>query len=752
MLSLFGQCPVTINAGGPTTFCKGLSVLLSASGGGGYTWQWKKNSTNIVGATAQSYTATTGGAYTVLVTATGGCTALSNSILVTVTLESVYATANGFTGIGCLNGNVNLSLNNATGITSYQWKLNAVNIAGATAMNYTGTLAGTYSCQISNGTCTVITNTLPVQNQVATLNHNGPTIFCVDQTNLSISLNMASSPAYQWKNNGNIIPGATSGTYSATSSGNYSCVITEPNFCNAPTTSGSINIQAGVPPQISVTTSAGASSANLCNGQTIDLVVNDISTGQIWPGGVVDWQKDAVSISPFPGGNYLLGVSESGVYNALITTTCGISFAQMGLPVVSLIPGVSPYVSSNGITSNCSVVTLHVEPASISFAPYQWKLNGVNIPGANSFYYDAIQSGLYTCEVSNSCGTMVAVGFNQNPLNITITGAVAQITPQGSTSICAGSSVVLNATAAGASGYQWYLNSVIIGGATGATYSASAAGSYTVRVTSPGCFPVTSAPVSVTVNAIPTPVITTSGSVSFCNGDSVTLSVISSLGATYQWKKNNVNISGATSQNYKATSSGYYKVEKTNASGCKGTSPGKTITVYNNPSVALVAQGPTTFCVGDSVKLSTNYSANYTYIWKRNNVNISGATLNKYYAKTAGFYKVKVTAANGCTVISPAIQVTVPCKEGEILSDISTGLNVSVYPNPSDGEFSLMMLAGRLFPEQISIVELTGRQVDFNSRQKPDGTITISGLANGIYILFINNHNRFITKKIIVAN
>lgn len=740
-IQLSAQCPVTITPSGATTFCKGDSVTLTASNGIGYTWQWKKNGTSISGATSQTYKAKTGGSYTVLVTATGGCTSLSAAIPVTVTLESVYITANGYTGIGCLNGTVNLATNTA-GLT-YQWKLNGNNINGAVSINYTGTQAGTYSCQISNGSCTAITNTLPVQNQVATLVHYGPTIFCIDQTILTTTLNMASSPTYQWKNNGVVIPGATMASYTASTSGNYTCVVTDANFCNASTTSGGINIQAGVPPQISVTATNGAWPVNLCNGQTIDLQINDVSTGQVWPGGVADWYKDGVSINPF-GGNYLLGVSESGVYNAYITTSCGISFAQLGIPIVSLDPANPPVVNNNGVTSDCHSIFLYVDPAGVSFAPYQWKRNGINIPGETNPTIYATLTGNYTCQVSNTCTTMVTA-----PVSANITGPIAQITPQGSTTICSGNNVVLDATTGGASGYQWYLNSVAIGGATASTYAATLAGSYYVRVSSPGCGFVNSTPVTVTVNATPSPTITPSGPTSFCTGGSVTLTTNNTGGASYKWKKNGANIPGAVTASYTTTSSGNYKVVKTNSFGCSGTSAATAVTVYSNPSVAITAQGPTTFCAGDSVQLKAPLNNNYSYQWKRNNVNVSGATGNKYQAKIQGSFKVKVTNGNGCTVLSNGISVSVPCREGESIAYENKSFLARIYPNPSTGDVTLEGIYCDNGIVTYQVFDYTGREVKCHSVSYDKNKWMISGLPPGVFhILIRQNENSNIVKLV----
>lgn len=69
-LILVGTPPVaTISAVGATTICEGESVLLLASAGVDYSYQWKRNSVLIPGATSESYYATQSGNYTVEVTA-----------------------------------------------------------------------------------------------------------------------------------------------------------------------------------------------------------------------------------------------------------------------------------------------------------------------------------------------------------------------------------------------------------------------------------------------------------------------------------------------------------------------------------------------------------------------------------------------------------------------------------------------------------------------------------------------------------
>ena len=80
----------------------------------------------------------------------------------------------------------------------------------------------------------------------------------------------------------------------------------------------------------------------------------------------------------------------------------------------------------------------------------------------------------------------------------------------------------------------------------------------------------------------PTVRLAASGSLSFCAGDSVTLTA-NGTGYQYQWKRNGVNIAGANSKTYVAKRAGTYKCEVTNSCGSI-ISSGRKVTVTCRPS------------------------------------------------------------------------------------------------------------------------------------------------------------------------
>jgi len=72
----------TITPSGPTTFVSGNNVVLQATSGSGWTYQWYKDGTAV--ATGESYTVTESGTYMVEVTNAAECKAVSQRIQVTV--------------------------------------------------------------------------------------------------------------------------------------------------------------------------------------------------------------------------------------------------------------------------------------------------------------------------------------------------------------------------------------------------------------------------------------------------------------------------------------------------------------------------------------------------------------------------------------------------------------------------------------------------------------------------------------------
>jgi len=282
---------------------------------------------------------------------------------------------------------------------------------------------------------------------------------------------------------------------------------------------------------------------------------------------------------------------------------------------------------------------------------YQWKKDGINIPGANSYSYHATVSGNYSCRVTNSCGSTTGGGSFHITIHQPLSVSTAVITD----TLCG----ILSVPASPEQGYsyQWYLNGNSLSGQMGYSYRnyPCYGGNYKCRITNAcGTFTTPEIPVNFCVMGENIS-ITASGATSFCPGGSVTISAAGGANKTYQWYDYGGAIAGATSQNYVATSTGGYYPVVTNSNGCSVNS----YTTYvnaNGVQATITAGGGTAFCPGGSVTLSADTGPGFTYQWKKDTVNIAGATSSVYSATNTGSYTVKITAPCG-TSVSNAIGV-----------------------------------------------------------------------------------------------
>ena len=165
------------------------------------------------------------------------------------------------------------------------------------------------------------------------------------------------------------------------------------------------------------------------------------------------------------------------------------------------------------------------------------------------------------------------------------------------------------------------------------------------------------AEVTITITPTPaTPTITPGGPTTFCAGGSVTLTSSSASGN--QWFLNGNPIGGETNQSYVATASGNYTVQVT-TSGCPSAmSAVTTVTVNPIPATPTITPGgPTTFCTGGSVTLTSSSASGNQ--WFLNGNPIGGATNQTFSATASGSYTVQVTTSGCSSAPSAATIVTV---------------------------------------------------------------------------------------------
>ncbi|MBL7927087.1 MAG: T9SS type A sorting domain-containing protein [Bacteroidia bacterium] len=214
----------------------------------------------------------------------------------------------------------------------------------------------------------------------------------------------------------------------------------------------------------------------------------------------------------------------------------------------------------------------------------------------------------------------------------------------GNLNFCVAPGSVLDA-GAGYANYLWNT------GATTQSINVNSSSSFTVTVTDNNTC-TASVAVTTTAHTNPTPVI--SGNLQFCIGFNTTLDAGAGYN-NYQWND------GSTSQTLVVSSPGDFTVTVTDANSCTGTA---SVTIIQNQATAtnLTANGPLTFCDGDSVRVLADLGY-ASYIWS-NGVTTRGAKFTQ-----AGSYTVTVTDINGCTSTT---SVTINVNPNPVISDVDS--------------------------------------------------------------------------------
>lgn len=316
-------------------------------------------------------------------------------------------------------------------------------------------------------------------------------------------------------------------------------------------------------------------------------------------------------------------------------------------------------------------------PASPMYYPqltYKWFRNFAEIPGATGSSLPVTQAGNYYAIVDY--GSCVMNSYSNVVTVEMITGIDLTIdTTDGTDFICNGSPKTLVSSHQNSSyNYQWYRDNQPISGATQATYNATLEGTYKLIISVGGCtFESNNFFLELIDLQVDLDVNTTEFLIP---GTTLTInSVTNATSPSYQWKRNNVNISGATSDSYTANQAGNYTLVVTENQGCNLTEEVSVNVIYPDSfNLVIGSTGDYQSCVSTIAPLNItvfnaitgsntisllNNNYGYSYQWYRNNQPISGANQTIYDATQNGNYHITVTMP-GITnpVVSNTVNVT----------------------------------------------------------------------------------------------
>ncbi len=546
--------PLTVDLGPDLAKCEGQDIVIDA-GTGYLTYLWQDGSTN------QTFTATSGGTFSVTVTST--CGTGSDAVNVLEFPNPVVDLGNDTTI--CAGETLILDLSNVSG--DYLWQ------DGSTNLSYTVNTAGVYWLQVTSSAfgCFASDTINVFYNSPASLNLGNDTSICAGQFVILDAANPGS--AFNWST------GETTQTITVNSSGNFAVTVSLANCFSA----DSIQINVLSLPVFSLGPDVFS-----CVGSTVSLNTNYPSANYLWSTGET---------------TQIIQVSSSGNYSAIVTdygcsSSDSVLVTFLNNPVVNLGNDTSlcsgqnlvldafnagaVYSWSNSATTqtitvgnsgNYSVTAdlsgcMDSDTIFVLFNPIPVVNLGANLnlcignvanldagnPGA-SYLWSTTETtqqiqptitGNYSVTVtSNNCSATDNVQVNfQNPPIVNLGN---------DQSLCVGSTAFIDAGNAGA-GFSWST------GDNSQSISVTQNGIYAVTVTSGPC----SATDNVQITFTPLPVFDLGLDTSICTGQSVQLNAGIS-GMNYNWS------TGENQQVITVNIPGIYSVSVTDANGCSST-------------------------------------------------------------------------------------------------------------------------------------------------------------------------------------
>ncbi|MEN2486507.1 gliding motility protein SprC [Flavobacterium sp. B11] len=305
----------------------------------------------------------------------------------------------------CSGGSLTLSIDAGTSSPlnfpnlKYIWfKDNAV-IAGQSAKTLTVTSPGDYYATIDYGSCTDVnfsSNHINVgsssSGNAVTINSSLGNPFCASGT--GTVLTATSGNSYQWKKDGNIIPGATNRTYSTNESGVYS-VDVDFGGCKA---TGSINLQSNGF-EASIDAQDGY---KLSEGETITVTITTDAVGPTY-----EWYLNGNLISGETSNSYVVAVKGNYIAKVSQSSGCiatrefpfrinGESGPASVIPNIIKLSGMNPYwnIPDEYKNANTKVIIISSNGDKVlDVVNYQgdWPQNNIDFKNVNPVYYYVIQ-------------------------------------------------------------------------------------------------------------------------------------------------------------------------------------------------------------------------------------------------------------------------------------------------------------------------------------------------------------------------
>ena len=318
--------------------------------------------------------------------------------------------------------------------------------------NQTGTTTISLQLTDTNGLSSTQSFTLTIlPSTPVSITSTLPTSVC-DGNSVVCSCAIPANCSIEWLSNG-VPTGNTSNSYTVNQSANITAVCTSSNGCTS--SSNAINVTVRPLPQVQCSVNGPAT---ICVGDSVQ--VQALSTA----GYSYQWFKNNQLLPNATNAIYY--AKQSGDYSYVATLNgCSKTSNTQSIQVV---PAPIASISTPNTTVICNGQGALLQATTGAGYTYQWTMNGFDIAGATNPTYTATIGSYYTVKVNNGYCSRTST-----PITITVNTAPVAIIHWNGTQLFSPISFY---------SYQWYLNGVLIPGATGQYYTPTQAGLYYVMV------------------------------------------------------------------------------------------------------------------------------------------------------------------------------------------------------------------------------------------------------------------------------
>jgi hypothetical protein len=316
---------------------------------------------------------------------------------------------------------------------------------------------------------------------------------------------------------------------------------------------------------------------------------------------------------------------------------------------------------------------------------------------------------------------------NKVKLVVNDPGYTVTITKPSDSIICAGTSMLLNATSSkpGVT-YQWRRDNVDIPGATGASLLVTTGGYYRVMAYDGlSICKAASRNIMITVKPNPPAVISIpGGTATACENEGVLLKA-NVGGFSYEWTRAGSTIFGWRDSSQLVKNSGVYAVKVRSKDGCVSVSSSVTVNILPSPNPVITKAG---------LVLSVTTPTYISYQWILNGKDILGATGPTHNLVFKGVYKLRVKDANGCIGESNPIEVTDPSLQDPASINTVTLQKdqIKIYPNPTDSKVFIESPISVM----ITVKDVRGKTIIESQETKE---IDLSKFADGVYLFMVSD-------------